>query len=186
MLAAAREFLTPLTGSSLATVIVFVPLAFLSGVTGAFFKALSSPWRRLVHLVPGDCACGADAGLPAPAVRPTTRDRRENRALRLYGAVLGRLLARHGSSWPARAAARARLGRLLACRHRVHAGMDEGGFVLDYHTPPGTSLTETDRLSAPGRGDARRTPDVATYSRRTGAGLGGDLSEPNTATSSCG
>ena len=38
---AAIEFTKPLTGSSMATVIIFVPLAFLSGVTGAFFKALS-------------------------------------------------------------------------------------------------------------------------------------------------
>ena len=37
----AREFLRPLTGSSLATLIVFLPLSFLSGVTGAFSKALS-------------------------------------------------------------------------------------------------------------------------------------------------
>ncbi len=38
---AAQEFLRPLTGSSLATLIVFVPLSFMSGVTGAFSKALS-------------------------------------------------------------------------------------------------------------------------------------------------
>jgi multidrug efflux pump subunit AcrB len=41
VLTAAREFLSPLLGSSLATTIIFVPLAFLSGVTGAFFKFLS-------------------------------------------------------------------------------------------------------------------------------------------------
>lgn len=41
VLPAAREFLAPLTGSSLATLIVFVPLGLLSGVTGAFSKALS-------------------------------------------------------------------------------------------------------------------------------------------------
>ena len=41
MLPAGREFLRPLTGSSLATLIVFLPLSFLSGVTGAFSKALS-------------------------------------------------------------------------------------------------------------------------------------------------
>ncbi|MBV9195172.1 MAG: efflux RND transporter permease subunit, partial [Solirubrobacterales bacterium] len=41
VLPAAREFMQPLTGSSLATLIVFVPLGFLSGVTGAFSKALS-------------------------------------------------------------------------------------------------------------------------------------------------
>ncbi|TAN15589.1 MAG: efflux RND transporter permease subunit, partial [Rhizobiaceae bacterium] len=38
VLAAAREFLAPLTGSSLATIVMFIPLAFLSGVSGAFFK----------------------------------------------------------------------------------------------------------------------------------------------------
>jgi multidrug efflux pump subunit AcrB len=38
---AAAEFTRPLVGSSLSTVIIFVPLAFLTGVTGAFFRALS-------------------------------------------------------------------------------------------------------------------------------------------------
>jgi multidrug efflux pump subunit AcrB len=41
VLPAAREFMRPLTGSSLATLIVFLPLSFLTGVTGAFSKALS-------------------------------------------------------------------------------------------------------------------------------------------------
>ena len=38
---AAREFTRPLTGSSASTIVIFLPLAFLTGVTGAFFKALS-------------------------------------------------------------------------------------------------------------------------------------------------
>ena len=41
VLLAAREFFSPLLGSSLATIIIFVPLAFLSGLTGAFFKFLA-------------------------------------------------------------------------------------------------------------------------------------------------
>ncbi len=41
VLAAATEFTNPLAGSSAATIVIFAPLAFLSGVTGAFFKALS-------------------------------------------------------------------------------------------------------------------------------------------------
>ncbi|WP_196486966.1 efflux RND transporter permease subunit, partial [Burkholderia vietnamiensis] len=57
--------------------------------------------------------------------------------------------------------------------------MDEGGFVLDYHTAPGTSITETDRLMREIETIIRENPNVATYSRRTGAGLGGDLNEPN-------
>ncbi|MDB5438408.1 MAG: hypothetical protein JWM33_835, partial [Caulobacteraceae bacterium] len=38
---AAAEFVPPLTASSAATIVIFLPLAFLTGVTGAFFKALS-------------------------------------------------------------------------------------------------------------------------------------------------
>ena len=45
VMAAATEFTRPLAGSSSATLIIFVPLAFLSGVTGAFFKALSVTWQ---------------------------------------------------------------------------------------------------------------------------------------------
>ena len=41
VLAAAREFTQPQVGSSASTIIIFLPLAFLSGITGAFFKALS-------------------------------------------------------------------------------------------------------------------------------------------------
>jgi len=40
-MAVPRKFMMPLTGSSLATLIVFIPLSFLSGVTGAFSNALS-------------------------------------------------------------------------------------------------------------------------------------------------
>ncbi|HEY4295839.1 MAG TPA: efflux RND transporter permease subunit, partial [Paraburkholderia sp.] len=57
--------------------------------------------------------------------------------------------------------------------------MDEGGFVLDYHTEPGTSVSETDQLMKQIESIIRANPNVSTYSRRTGAGLGGDLNEPN-------
>jgi multidrug efflux pump subunit AcrB len=58
--------------------------------------------------------------------------------------------------------------------------VDEGGFILDYIAPPGMSLTETDRLMRQIEGVIRATPDVDTYSRRTGDQLGGGLTEPNT------
>jgi multidrug efflux pump subunit AcrB len=58
--------------------------------------------------------------------------------------------------------------------------IDEGGFILDYIAPPGMSLTETDRLMRQIEAIIRATPDVDTYSRRTGAQLGGGLTEPNT------
>src|SRR6202521_3400661 len=57
--------------------------------------------------------------------------------------------------------------------------MDEGGFILDYRSAPGTALSETDRLLRQVEAIVRAVPDVDTYSRRTGAGLGGTLSEAN-------
>ena len=56
--------------------------------------------------------------------------------------------------------------------------MDEGGFIIDYRSPAGTALSETDRLVGH-EAILGATPVVATWSRRTGAGLGGDLTEPN-------
>jgi len=57
--------------------------------------------------------------------------------------------------------------------------MDEGGFVLDYVAPPGTSLTETDRLLRQVEAILRQHPAVQTYSRRTGLQMGGSLTEAN-------
>ena len=57
---------------------------------------------------------------------------------------------------------------------------DEGGFVLDYWAPPGTSLSETDRLLRQVEGILSETPEVETYSRRTGLQLGAFLTEADT------
>ena len=58
--------------------------------------------------------------------------------------------------------------------------MDEGGFILDYISPPGTSLAETDRLLRQVESILQETPEVQTYSRRTGLQLGGGVTEANT------
>jgi multidrug efflux pump subunit AcrB len=57
--------------------------------------------------------------------------------------------------------------------------VDEGGFVLDFFTRPGTSLTETDRELSQVEAILRAVPEVETFSRRTGMGLGGNLAEPH-------
>jgi multidrug efflux pump subunit AcrB len=57
---------------------------------------------------------------------------------------------------------------------------DEGGFVLDYWAPPGTSLIETDRLLREVEEILGETPEVETYSRRTGLQLGAFLTEADT------
>jgi multidrug efflux pump subunit AcrB len=58
---------------------------------------------------------------------------------------------------------------------------DEGGFVLDYVMPPGSSLQETNRVLTHVEGILRATPEVESTSRRTGLELGlAAVTEPNT------
>jgi multidrug efflux pump subunit AcrB len=97
---------------------------------------------------------------------------------RTHGRLLGRLFARPLLLVPGIAVLIA-VG--LFAYLRVGSGflprMDEGGFVLDYYTSPGTSLEETNRELAQVEAILKNDPYVYTYSRRTGAGLGGDLME---------
>ncbi len=58
--------------------------------------------------------------------------------------------------------------------------VDEGAFVLDYKMPAGTSLIETDRVLRHVEEFLKEAPEVAGYSRRTGAELGPLITEPNT------
>ncbi|MEP7220936.1 MAG: efflux RND transporter permease subunit, partial [Bacteroidota bacterium] len=57
--------------------------------------------------------------------------------------------------------------------------MDEGAFVIDYQSPPGTSLDETNRMLAEMERLMMKVPEVESYSRRTGTQLGFFLTEPN-------
>ncbi|MDQ2747775.1 MAG: efflux RND transporter permease subunit, partial [Acidobacteriota bacterium] len=57
---------------------------------------------------------------------------------------------------------------------------DEGAFVLDYTAPPGTSLEETNRILQHVENILKGTPEVESYSRRTGLQLGLSITEPNT------
>jgi multidrug efflux pump subunit AcrB len=57
--------------------------------------------------------------------------------------------------------------------------MDEGSIILDYWTPPGTSLTDTDEMLREAERVIQQLPDVVSYSRRTGAQLGFFITEPN-------
>jgi CzcA family heavy metal efflux pump len=181
--AAAAEFLRPLTASSAATIVIFIPLAFLTGVTGAFFKALSITMAAalaLSYLV-------AWWLVPVLAERALAGRRRlaplnpQGRLLSAYRRLLEAAIARAVVTVGVVAAVVV-VG--VICFMTVGSGfmpkIDEGGFILDYVAPPGMSLTETDRLMGQVEAIIRATPDVDTYSRRTGTQLGGGLTEPNT------
>ncbi|MEP6898562.1 MAG: efflux RND transporter permease subunit, partial [Rhodanobacter sp.] len=181
VLPAAREFMAPLSGSSLATLIVFIPLGFLGGVTGAFSKALSITmasalavsWLVTALIVPLLARQLIDfRHWHDPGANPRGLLRRAHgwfydglaRRPWLLAVVLFPLLLAGGLAY-----ARVSTGFMPT--------VDESGFVMDYYTAPGTSLPETSRQVGEIDAILRATPEVATFSRRLGTGLGGDLGQ---------
>lgn len=184
IMGAVQEFTKALAGSSASTIIVFFPLAFLSGVTGAFFKALSLTMAASLLVSFGV------AWLAVPLLADRWLNERD--AAQEEGGLVTDLVQR-GYAAVMRLVLAHPLLVLVGILPLVIAGwigyqrvgsgfmptMDEGGFVLDYRALPGTSLTETDRLLRQVEAILQATPDVQTYSRRTGLALGGGLTEAN-------
>lgn len=184
VMAAAAEFAAPLAGSSAATIVIFIPLAFLTGVTGAFFKALS------LTMASGLVISFLVAFLAVPLLGDrflNDRDANQKEGGHAtdwmhtrYDALLRRLLLR---PWLLALGVVPLLALGALAYQRVGSGfmpaMDEGGFILDYRSPAGTALSETDRLLRQVEAIVSKTPEVETFSRRTGTGLGGGLVEAN-------
>jgi CzcA family heavy metal efflux pump len=184
VMAAALEFFRPLAGSSASTVVIFVPLAFLGGVTGAFFKALSLTMAAGLVLSFFITFLGvpllADHWLTEKDANQKEGGRVTDWLHRRYEALMRLATARPALLLVG--VAPLLIAGYVAYR-QVGSGfmptMDEGGFILDYRTAAGTSLTETDRLLSQIQAILKDTPEVKTYSRRTGTQLGGGLTEAN-------
>ena len=179
---AADEFTRPLIGSSLSTIIIFAPLAFLTGVTGAFFKALSLTMASSL-IVSFLMAWLVIPIIAAKVLGPKDAEAEERETGWLHRSYA--LVMRPVLRFPLLVLipiVPLLIGGYLAYQH-VESGFmpstDEGGFILDYVAPPGTSLIETDRLLQQVEAILQHTPEVQTYSRRTGLQLGGALTEAN-------
>ena len=185
MLNYAAEMLRPLAGSSAATVVVFVPLTFLSGLAGGFFRPLALTMAATLML------SFLVAMLVVPLLARLLVRERDARALQASGRVLDWAKRRTGRAVEY-SVAHARVLILPVAILLVLGGfaytclgsgfmphMDEGGFIFDYRSPPGTSITETDRLARQVEAIVRSMPEVQNYSRRTGLQLGGGLTETN-------
>ncbi|MCX6538362.1 MAG: efflux RND transporter permease subunit [Acidobacteria bacterium] len=186
---AIREIVRPLVGSTLTPVVVFIPLAFLDGITGVFFRALA------LTMVVALLTSLVLAVTLTPSLATWLVKRRPH-AAEIHGVDEGGFLLR-------RVIRVYEIAVRLALRHQwVTAGvcvlvlaagaglysqleseflppMDEGGFVIDYFTPPGTSLSETHRQLLQAEAILVKTPEVESYSRRTGARLALSIAEPN-------
>jgi CzcA family heavy metal efflux pump len=179
---ASSQIATPMISSTLTTVVVFLPLAFLQGVAGAFFSALAVT-LSIALMVSLALALCVSPTLCAAFLRRDSATR-EGRIFRRfvhgYTRLLLRLLRRKWLVVPIAA-----LTVVLTFFFATHLdtgfmpSMDEGSFVLDYQSPPGTSLAESDRLLRKIDAILLKTPEVTTFSRRTGTELGFALTEPN-------
>ncbi|MCX6545757.1 MAG: efflux RND transporter permease subunit [Acidobacteria bacterium] len=187
---AIREIVRPLVGSTLTPVVVFIPLAFLDGITGVFFRALALTMvvSLLTSLV---LAVTLTPSLATWLVR------RRPHAVEGHDVEEGGFLFRrviHVYEKAVRLALRHQWLTASVCAIVLAGGaglysqleseflppMDEGGFVIDYFTPPGTSLSETHRQLVQAEAILVKTPEVESYSRRTGARLALSIAEPNT------
>jgi multidrug efflux pump subunit AcrB len=186
------EILLPLIGSTLTPVVVFIPLAFLDGITGVFFRALA-----LTMVVALLTSLGLAITLTPSLAAWFLRDREHSehghapknveggflltRVLRLYEFVLRAALHHR---WLALAAFGVVFSLGIGIYQRLESEflppMDEGGFVIDYVAPWGTSLAETHRQLQIAEKIITAHPDIESYSRRTGAALGFEVVEPNT------
>ena len=174
---AMHELVAPVVGSTLTTVVVFVPLGMLSGVVGQFFRALSITLAAavLISLV--------QALTLIPLLARIAARRREKTAVPLHhsGGRLERAYSRGLDVTLRRPFAGLVVALVLAIAgallfHAMGTGFlpeaDEGGFVIDYRTPPGSALEETDRVLRRMEDVLQHTPDVAAFTRRTGSELG--------------
>jgi CzcA family heavy metal efflux pump len=187
--------LTPaLIGSTLTPIMVFVPLVFLGGITAVFFRALAMTMATAL-LASLFLAVFVTPVLAAYFLRPQTGPV-ETDLLKAEHSGEGRVMRWLSGRYEAALHwSLAHSGVVMLCAAGVLAGgvalyfnlgsgflpdMDEGAFVLDYITPPGTSLEETDRILNHIEQFLRETKEIESYSRRTGARLALAIAEPNT------
>ena len=162
----------PVLSSTLTTVVVFAPLAFLSGVVGTFFAslALSLSAAVLASLLLALTMVPLIAGsvTHAAAAQP-----REDRLAKRYGGWLERSLShRRWIVGGALLLVAIGLASLRLVESEFIPELDEGAYVVDYFAPIGTSLAEADALGQQLDEILRADPDVQTFTRRLGAELG--------------
>jgi CzcA family heavy metal efflux pump len=203
---ALQEITVPLVGSTVTPIVVFLPLISITGVTGTFFRALAVTmgislftslilaltWTpNLSQYFIGKKDSEKEGAGSQPEEESITR------LLAAEEASLGTFflkLVNFHESWLRRALRKpvwlAGISLVLVIASYVcyrtsgsdlMPEMDEGGFTIDYLTPAGTSLAETDRMVTHIEKILNSLPEVASTSRRTGLQLGlAAVTEANT------
>ena len=186
---AVSEITIPIIGSTITPVVVFLPLTLLTGVTGAFFRslALTMTVALLTSLVL------ALSFTPVLAekfvkVKPDKRSELEDENGFIMRSIIGVYEKVLKLALEFRYLVLILSALVLVGSYFLYNSLgseflpsfDEGAFVLDYVAPPGTSLKETNRILQHVETLLKETPEVESYSRRTGLQLGLSITEPNT------
>jgi len=190
---AVSEITVPIIGSTITPVVVFLPLTLLTGVTGVFFRslALTMSVALLTSLV---LALGFTPVLAERFVKAKPENgssKEEEDEVAAHGRFLGAVIRRYESAlsfaldnrWLVLVA----IFVVLAGSYLLYRSLgseflpefDESAFILDYLAPPGSSLAETDRMLQHVEQMIMKTPEIESYSRRTGVEMGLFVTEPN-------
>jgi CzcA family heavy metal efflux pump len=182
---AITEIRVPLIGSTITPIVVFLPLVLITGVTGTFFRALAVT-VGMALLTSLALALTWTPTLSHYFIRDA-RGRRHSesvppRVMNLYERVLRTTLER---PLVLALASVAVIVVAYVCYRSLGSDllpeMDEGGFIIDYIMPAGSSLAETNRVLTGIEQILRSTPEVEGTSRRTGLQLGlATVTEANT------
>jgi len=187
---ALREIRVPLIGSTITPIVVFLPLVTISGVTGTFFRALAITVGTAL-LTSLALALTWTPTLSHFLLRREGKlDRHGHNAEQGWMARVERFYQRWldftlGRTFLLGAGCVALIALSFVCYRALGSdmlpAMDEGGFILDYLMPAGSSLNDTNRVLLGVEKILQSTPEVETTSRRTGMQLGlATVTEANT------
>src|SRR5437879_3212194 len=191
------ELTIPLIGSTVTPIVVFLPLISTTGVTGSFFRALAvtmtvslftslllaltwTPTLSLYFVRRKDTAeTSASSSVGGPDVAALLAAEEAHlsgffgRIVDFYARTMKAVLK---FPWVLAASSVVIVVLSIVCYLSLGSGllpeMDEGGFILDYDTPPGSSLAESDRILQHIEKILHSVPEVENTSRRTGLQLG--------------
>jgi len=179
----AIDYLFPaMLGSSISTIVIFIPFMMMSGVAGAYFKVLTN--TMIITLT---CSFFVTwIGLPVIYI---LLSRHKQNSLAEAKEDIHHVKKQRWVKWfilrpyVSLLIVAGLIAAIVIVPPLLETGflpeMDEGSIVLDYNSPPGTSLDETDRMLREIEKIIVKQPEVAAYSRRTGTEMGFFITEPN-------
>ncbi|MAZ28698.1 MAG: acriflavine resistance protein B [Cytophagaceae bacterium] len=174
---AIKHLFPAMVGSSMSTLVIFIPFVLMTGIAGAYFKVMA--YTMMIALA----ASFLVTWLVVPVLSILFTRKKSN---------VEKPKSPPRTSWVHGVLTRPVIGLvffaicvliIVLVPSRLPSGflpeMDEGSIVLDYNSPAGTTLEETDRMLQIVNDILDNQPEVAAYSARLGTQMGFFITEPN-------